>query len=92
MEGDIANGKDEYAVGNDGNNKPLAEGDNNDDNEYAKDSNIANDNNKYAIGNDAVDKPLAKGINKYDTLSVPPARKHAFTLRASYSQQAALRI
>ncbi len=33
---DIANKEDEYAIGNDGNNKPLAEG-NNDDN-----------NNKYA--------------------------------------------
>ncbi len=31
----IANDGDEYAIGNDGNNKPLAEGDNNNDKEYA---------------------------------------------------------
>jgi hypothetical protein len=30
----IATDNDEYAVGNDGNNKPLAEGDDNNDNEY----------------------------------------------------------
>jgi hypothetical protein len=33
---DIAdNNDDEYAIGNDGNNKPLAEGDDNDDEKYA---------------------------------------------------------
>jgi hypothetical protein len=31
--GDIADGDDDYAVGNNGNNKPLAEGNNGDDNE-----------------------------------------------------------
>jgi hypothetical protein len=32
---DIATNKDEYAIGKDGNNKPLAEGNNNEDNKYA---------------------------------------------------------
>ncbi len=30
---DIANNNDEYAIGNNGDNEPLAEGDNNDDHE-----------------------------------------------------------
>ncbi len=34
----------------DGKDEPLAEGNNDDDNEYNKDSNIPNDDDKYAIG------------------------------------------
>jgi hypothetical protein len=67
-EGDIADGNNEYAIGNNGNNEPLSEGDD-DNGEYAKDGNIANDNDDYTIGNDSVDKPLAKGEDEYDTLS-----------------------
>ncbi len=74
-EGDIANSNDEYAVGNDGNNKPLAKGVDDNDNKYDKDSNIANGNNEYTIGNDSVDEPLDKGKEEYDTLS--PARMQA---------------
>jgi hypothetical protein len=32
---DIADNDDEYGIGNNGNNKPLAEGDNNDNDKYA---------------------------------------------------------
>jgi hypothetical protein len=73
-EGDIADGNNEYAISNDGDGKPLAEGDNHDnEEEYAKDGNIANDNKNYALGNVGVNKHLAKGDNKYDTLSVARA-------------------
>ncbi len=65
---------DEYAFGDDGNNKPLAEGNNNKDNKYAEDGDITNEDNKYAIGNDGVDEPLAKGDNEYDTLSAAHAQ------------------
>ncbi len=34
----------------DGNDKPLAEGDDNDDDEYGKDGNIPNNNNEYTLG------------------------------------------
>ncbi len=34
----------------DGNNKPLAEGDNHNNNEYSKDGNIPNANDEYAVG------------------------------------------
>jgi hypothetical protein len=33
----------------DGNDKPLAEDDEDDDNEYGKDGEIADDNNEYAL-------------------------------------------
>ncbi len=35
MEVDIADNNDEYAIGNDGKNKPLAEGDDNNNDKYA---------------------------------------------------------
>ncbi len=73
-EGDIADGDNEYAVGNDGNYKPLAEGNNDDDDEYSKDGDIANKDDEYAIGNDSVNKPLAEGNNKHDTLNAARAQ------------------
>ncbi len=66
-EGDNANGK--YAIGNDSNNKPLAEGGDDNDNEYTNDNDIANNNHEYVVCNDNVGKPLAEGNNEYDTLS-----------------------
>ncbi len=73
-EDDIANNDDEYAIGNSGNNEPLAEGNaDNDDNEYAEDGDIANNDNKYTIGNDGVDKHLAEGDDEYDTLGAAHA-------------------
>jgi hypothetical protein len=56
----------------DGNNEPLAEGNDNNDDEHDKDGDIANDDNKYAISIESVDKPLDKGSNKYDTLRAAP--------------------
>ncbi len=38
---DIANDDNEYTVGSDGDNKPLAEGNNNDDNKYASTAHCA---------------------------------------------------
>jgi hypothetical protein len=54
VEGDITNGDDEYAVGCDGNNEPLAEGNNDKDDNYNKDGNITDNYDEYAIGNDGV--------------------------------------
>ncbi len=53
----------------DGNNKPLAESNDDDNDEYGKDGNIPDNVNKYAIGIDDVDNPLDKGNNECDTLS-----------------------
>ncbi len=58
----------------DGNNKPLAEGDDKDDDEYGKDGNIPNNNDEYAVHVDGVDEPLDKGDNECGTLSTAPAR------------------
>ncbi len=58
----------------DGNSKPLAEGDNNNDDKYGKDSNIPDNDNEYAIGIDGVNKPIDEGNNECDTLSAAPAR------------------
>jgi hypothetical protein len=57
----------------DGNNKPLAEGNDNSNGKYGKDGNIPDSNNEYAIGVDSVDKPLDEGNNECDTLSAAPA-------------------
>jgi hypothetical protein len=57
----------------DGNNEPLAEG-NNEDNEYGEDGDIPDDNKKYAIGVDSVDEPLDEGDDECGTLSAAPAR------------------
>jgi hypothetical protein len=65
----IANGNDEYAIGDDGDDNPLAAGDVGEDDKYTEDSDIDNNNDEYAFGNDGVGKPLFKGNNKYDTLS-----------------------
>jgi hypothetical protein len=57
----------------DGNDKPLAEGKDDDNDEYDKDGNIPNDNDKYAVGLMVSTSPLM-GNNKYETLSTAPAR------------------
>jgi hypothetical protein len=57
----------------DGNDKPLAEGNNNNV-KYGKDSNIPDDDNEYTVGIDGVDEPLDEGDNKCDTLSTAPTR------------------
>ncbi len=58
----------------DGNDKPLAEGDDNNDDEYGKDCNIPEDDDKYAIGVDGVYEPPDEGDNDCGTLSAAPAR------------------
>jgi hypothetical protein len=67
----------DYAIGKDGDDKPLAEGDNNDGNKYAEDCDIANGDNKYAFGDDSVVEPLAEGDDEYDTLSMLPTHEPA---------------
>ncbi len=47
----------------DGNDKPLAEGGKDDDNEYGEDGNIPANDNEYAVGVDGVGKPLEEGDN-----------------------------
>jgi hypothetical protein len=79
----------------DGNNDPLAEGDENNDDEYGKDDDIPDDNNKYAVGVDGVGEPLEEGDNqRCPRTSVPceSAAERALALRASYSQWAVLRV
>ncbi len=56
----------------DGNDNPLAEGDNNDDkDEYNKDGDIFNDNNGYAIGLMVSTSPLTR-VTRSMILSAPP--------------------
>ncbi len=79
----------------DGNDEPLAEGDKDDNNKYSKDGNIPNDDDKYAVGGNGVGKTLDEGNDQNcPRTSVPceSADEHALTLRASYSQWAALRV
>jgi hypothetical protein len=79
----------------DGNDEPLAKGDEDDDEEYGKDGNIPDNKDEYAVGVDGVGKPLDKGDDhRCPCIRVPckSAAERAFTLRASYSQWAALRV
>ena len=73
----------------DGNDKPLAEGNNDDNHEYGKDGNIPDDDDKYAVGVDGVRMPLDEGNDqRCPRTSVPceSAAERALMLRASYSQ------
>jgi hypothetical protein len=59
----------------DGNNKPLAEGDKNGDNDaYSKDGDIPDDEDEYAVGAGSVNDPLDKGSDECDTLSAAPTQ------------------
>ncbi len=58
----------------DGKDEPLAEGNDDDNDEYGKDGNILNDNDKYAVGVDSVNEPLDKGNDECDALGAAPAR------------------
>jgi hypothetical protein len=55
----------------DGNDKPLAEGKNN-NHKYKEDSNIPNNHNKCALGLKGVNEPFDEGNNEYDTLNAAP--------------------
>ncbi len=79
----------------DGNDEPLAEGNEDNTNEDGNDGDIPDENNKYAIGVNSVGKPLEEGNDqRCPRTSVPceSAAERALTLRASYSQWAALRV
>ncbi len=79
----------------DGNDKPLAEGNEDDDNKYGKDGDIPDDDDEYAVGIDGVGEPLDKGNNQHCPRTSVPCKsvaERALTLRASYSQWAALRV
>jgi hypothetical protein len=79
----------------DGNDEPLAECEEDDDDEYCKDGNIPNDDDKYAIGVSGVGKPIEEGNGQRCFRTSKPcksAAKRALTLRVSYSQWAALRL
>jgi hypothetical protein len=79
----------------DGNNEPLAEGDEDDNDKYGKDGDIPNNEDEYAVGVDGVGEPLEEGDDqRCPRTSVPceSAAEGALMLRASYSQQAALRV
>jgi hypothetical protein len=59
----------------DGNNEPLAEGDDDNNNdEYGNDSDIPDNNNKYPIGIGGVNEPLDEGDDDCGTLSAAPAQ------------------
>jgi hypothetical protein len=79
----------------DGNDKPLAEGNKDKNNEYGKDGNIPNDDDKYTVGVNFVGKTLDEGDDqRCPRMSMPckSAAEHALTLRASYSQWGVLRV
>jgi hypothetical protein len=58
----------------DGNDEPLAEGKDDDNDKYGKDGNIPDNDDEYTICVDGVDEPLDKGDHKCGTLSAAPAR------------------
>jgi hypothetical protein len=60
----------------DGNDKPLAEGDNTNNGEYNKDGDIPNDNNKYAVGLTVLTSLLTRATASMK-LSALPLRKPA---------------
>ncbi len=60
----------------DGSSKPLAEGDDNDDNEYKEDGNIPNNNDEYAIGLTVSMSPSTRATTSVK-LSALPLRKRA---------------
>ncbi len=69
----------------DGNNKPLAEGDEDDDGKYGEEGDIPNDDDEYAVGVNGVDETLDEGDDqRCPRTSVPckSAAKRARTLRA----------
>jgi hypothetical protein len=59
----------------DGNDKPLAKGDDdNNNNKYGNDSNIPDNNVEHPVGIGGVNKPLDKCDDDCNTLSAAPAR------------------
>ncbi len=79
----------------DGNDEPLAEGNEDDNDKYGEDGDIPDNNDEYNICVDGVGEPLEEGNDQHcSRMSMPckSAAEHALTLRASYSQWAVLRV
>ncbi len=58
----------------DGNAKPLAEGDEDNNDKYGEDGDIPDNDDEYAVRVDGVDEPLDEGDDKCGTLSAAPTR------------------
>ena len=58
----------------DGNDKPLADGGDNDKDKYGEVGDIPDDDDKYAAGVDGANKPLDEGNNECDILGAAPSR------------------
>jgi hypothetical protein len=58
----------------DGNDKPFAEGINNNQDKYTKDGDIPGNDKEYAVGVGGVDQPFDEGDDECGTLSTAPAR------------------
>ncbi len=69
----------------DGNNKPLAEGYNDNDNKCNKDGDIPNDNDKYAVGLTVSTNPLRRAT-KSMILSALPPRERALSQACPHSE------
>jgi hypothetical protein len=79
----------------DGNDEPLAEGDEEDDDKYGKNGDIPDDDDEYAIDVDGVGELLEESDDqRCPRTSVPceSAAERALTLTASYSQWVVLRV
>jgi hypothetical protein len=59
----------------DDNNKPLAEGDDEDDDEYDEDGNIPNDNDKYAVGLMVSTSPSTRATTSMKLQALPPRKR-----------------
>jgi hypothetical protein len=58
----------------DGNDEPLAEGDEDNNDKYGKDGVIPDDDDEYDICVEGVNKPLDEGEDECGTLSAAPAQ------------------
>jgi hypothetical protein len=67
---DIANNNDEYAIGNDGNNEPLAEGSDNIDNKYTSAARCAE---SIILSAMPAESMILSALADSIMLSVPPA-------------------
>ncbi len=68
----------------DGNDEPLAEGNDEENNdEYGDDGDIPNDDDEYPVGIGGVDEPLDEGDNDCVTFSAAPTRAYPESQRPS---------
>jgi hypothetical protein len=63
----------------DGNDEPLAEGDEDDDDKYNKDGNIPNDDNEYAVGLTVLTSPLTRATMSMKLSALPSTKPMAYT-------------